>query len=126
MFAESTPIHQSRSRWGTNCQGASDIATRRRLQHFCAAHPRSLPYYNTPAALCSRTYSVLHTSRVAPRSIQAGKSSSGQLAAGAEMDLSRLPPSTHGHDFHCGLSRVVMVRKTEQRTFVQAKAGATL
>ncbi|KAF4518471.1 hypothetical protein B566_EDAN006476 [Ephemera danica] len=52
------------------------------------------------------------------------RSSSGQLAAGAEMDLSRLPPSTHGHDFHCGLSRVVMVRKTEQRTFVQAKAGA--
>ncbi|CAB3369346.1 uncharacterized protein LOC135935478 isoform X1 [Cloeon dipterum] len=41
-----------------------------------------------------------------------------------DMDLSRIPPSTHGHDFHCGLSRVVMVRKTEQRTFVQAKAGA--
>ncbi|GLH15865.1 Venom allergen 5 [Gryllus bimaculatus] len=39
------------------------------------------------------------------------------------MDLNRIPSSTHGHDFHSGQSRVVMVRKTEQRTFASARNG---
>jgi len=39
------------------------------------------------------------------------------------MDLNRIPSTTHGHEFHNGLSRVVMVRKTEQRTFASGKDG---
>jgi hypothetical protein len=39
------------------------------------------------------------------------------------MDLNRIPSTTHGHEFHNGLSRVVMVRKTEQRTFASGKNG---
>jgi hypothetical protein len=39
------------------------------------------------------------------------------------MDLNRIPSTTHGHEFHSGLSRVVMVRKTEQRTFASGKNG---
>jgi hypothetical protein len=41
----------------------------------------------------------------------------------AIMDLNRIPSTTHGHEFHNGLSRVVMVRKTEQRTFASGKNG---
>ncbi|PSN37032.1 hypothetical protein C0J52_17650 [Blattella germanica] len=41
----------------------------------------------------------------------------------AIMDLNRIPSTTHGHEFHNGLSRVVMVRKTEQRTFASGKGG---
>ncbi|XP_049857672.1 uncharacterized protein LOC126340742 isoform X2 [Schistocerca gregaria] len=39
------------------------------------------------------------------------------------MDLNMLPSTTHAHDFHSGLSRVVMVRKTEQRTFASTRSG---
>lgn len=39
------------------------------------------------------------------------------------MDLNRIPSTAHGHEFHNGLSRVVMVRKTEQRTFASGKDG---
>jgi hypothetical protein len=39
------------------------------------------------------------------------------------MDLNRIPSTAHGHEFHSGLSRVVMVRKTEQRTFASGKTG---
>ncbi|XP_021917536.1 protein PRY1-like isoform X2 [Zootermopsis nevadensis] len=45
------------------------------------------------------------------------------LPTAAIMDLNRIPSTTHGHEFHTGLSRVVMVRKTEQRTFASGKNG---
>ena len=45
------------------------------------------------------------------------------LPTSAIMDLNRIPSTTHGHEFHSGLSRVVMVRKTEQRTFASGKDG---
>ncbi|XP_067001116.2 uncharacterized protein [Anabrus simplex] len=38
------------------------------------------------------------------------------------MDLNRFPSTTHGHEFHNGLSRVVMVRKTEL-TMRSSKTG---
>ncbi|KAJ4438700.1 hypothetical protein ANN_14647 [Periplaneta americana] len=44
----------------------------------------------------------------------------------AIMDLNRIPSTTHGHEFHNGLSRVVMVRKTEQRTFASGKTGEVM
>ncbi|KAK9500982.1 hypothetical protein O3M35_002125 [Rhynocoris fuscipes] len=40
------------------------------------------------------------------------------------MDLTRYRPSLHAHDFTPGgNSRVVMIRKKEQRTFASAKIG---
>lgn len=66
-------------------------------------------YYNPPSkcsSLSSRWSSVVRPSPTA-----------------AIMDLNRIPSTTHGHEFHNGLSRVVMVRKTEQRTFASGKTG---
>lgn len=34
-----------------------------------------------------------------------------------------IPPTMHGHEFNQPLSRVVMVRKTDQRTFSKARRG---
>ncbi|KAJ8672875.1 hypothetical protein QAD02_004136 [Eretmocerus hayati] len=37
--------------------------------------------------------------------------------------LAMIPPTMHGHDFNQPLSRVVMVRKTDQRTFSKGRRG---
>ncbi|KAK0178409.1 hypothetical protein PV328_002359 [Microctonus aethiopoides] len=37
--------------------------------------------------------------------------------------LSMIPPTMHGHEFNQPLSRVVMVRKTDQRTFSKGRKG---
>lgn len=34
-----------------------------------------------------------------------------------------IPPTMHGHEFNQPLSRVVMVRKTDQRTFSKGRRG---
>ncbi|KAF7991726.1 hypothetical protein HCN44_010527 [Aphidius gifuensis] len=38
--------------------------------------------------------------------------------------LSMIPPTMHGHEFNQPLSRVIMVRKTDQRTFSKGRRGA--
>lgn len=38
----------------------------------------------------------------------------------ASMDLTRFQDTTHAHDLTQGLSRVVMVRKMEQRIFINS------
>ena len=37
--------------------------------------------------------------------------------------LAMIPPTMHGHEFNQPLSRVVMVRKTDQRTFSKGRRG---
>lgn len=38
--------------------------------------------------------------------------------------LALIPPTMHGHEFNQPLSRVVMVRKTDQRTFSKGRSRA--
>ncbi|XP_014261579.1 uncharacterized protein LOC106673807 isoform X2 [Cimex lectularius] len=53
-----------------------------------------------------------------------GGGGGGNINVGDGMDLTRYRPSLHAHDFTPGgNSRVVMIRKKEQRTFASSKIG---
>ena len=53
-------------------------------------------------------------------SLSGRSASSGLSYPSASMDLTKFHDSAHAHDFQQPLSRIVMVRKMEQRTYVAA------
>ncbi|XP_012281967.1 repressed by EFG1 protein 1 isoform X3 [Orussus abietinus] len=48
---------------------------------------------------------------------------SPRIGGPLSQSLAMIPPTMHGHEFNQPLSRVVMVRKTDQRTFSKGKRG---
>lgn len=46
---------------------------------------------------------------------------SPRIGGPLSQSLAMIPPTMHGHDFNQPLSRVIMVRKTDQRTFSKGK-----
>lgn len=49
-------------------------------------------------------------------------SRSPRVGGPLSQSLALIPPTMHGHDFNQPLSRVVMVRKTDQRTFSKGRS----
>lgn len=50
-------------------------------------------------------------------------SRSPRVGGPLSQSLAMIPPTMHGHEFNQPLSRVVMVRKTDQRTFSKGRRG---
>lgn len=50
-------------------------------------------------------------------------SRSPRIGGPLSQSLAMIPPTMHGHEFNQPLSRVVMVRKTDQRTFSKGRKG---
>lgn len=48
---------------------------------------------------------------------------SPRIGGPLSQSLAMIPPTMHGHEFNQPLSRVVMVRKTDQRTFSKGRRG---
>lgn len=79
----------------------------------------AVPTAATPSSTCSKTR------RTPPRTAMARVSTTPRLPLGpASMDLTRFTTSAHGHPETGGaLSRVIMVRKTEQRVFTSLQGS---
>ncbi|XP_018341218.1 PREDICTED: uncharacterized protein LOC108747851 isoform X2 [Trachymyrmex septentrionalis] len=69
--------------------------------------------YNFIRINLSQVYNQYHaTRRWSPR-----------IGGPLSQSLAMIPPTMHGHEFNQPLSRVVMVRKTDQRTFSKGRRG---